>query len=274
MECRGDIVRKTGDSTILAVEAAKASRALEIGKDSGLFSVPKVVNLDTGAGVLEFERLSGLVTLLDLAVRRDERLPALLEKAGQALATVHERLILPEEMKCEMPPEWMGLSDENVFIHGDFACINVCFHEPSGGLVIVDWSAAPSVGRTPTFGSRYFDILLFISSVFHGAPWRQLLSWDGKGMARTFLRGYHSAALQIKLSKLRDYASKIGRLQRRNISAMARRRRPLGAAGYLGCQMLIHARLCLFLHSRKGSPREGTNYEIGPPPCTWNTKMK
>jgi len=251
MEFRSDIFRKTADARVLTVEAAKASRAMEIGKDSGLFRVPKVVNFDSGAGVLEFERLSGLVTLLDLAVRKDPRLPALLEKAGQALAVVHEKLILPEEMKCEMPPEWMGPSGENVFIHGDFACINVCFHEPSGGLVIVDWSAAPAVGRTPTFGSRYFDVLLFISSLFHAAPWRQLLSWNGKGIALAFLRGYRSAAPQITLSKLRDYASKIGRVQRRNIREMARRRRPLRAIGYVGCQMLMHARLYLFLHSRK-----------------------
>jgi hypothetical protein len=247
MECSGDIFRKEADVRILAVEAAKAASALEIGKDSGLFCVPKVVKFDSGAGVLEFERLSGLVTLLDLAVRKDPRLPALLEKAGEVLAVVHEKLILPEEMKCEMPPEWMGPSGENVFIHGDFACINVCFHEPSGKLIIVDWSAAPAVGRTPTFGSRYFDILLFISSSFHGAPWRRLLSWNGKEMARAFLRGYCSAAPQISLSRLRDYALKISRLQRKNIWQMARRRRTLRAIGYFSCQMLMHARLYLFL---------------------------
>ncbi len=251
MECRGDIFRKAADARILAVEAAKASRALEIGKDSGLFCVPKVVKFDSGAGVLEFERLSGLVTLLDLAVRKDPRLPALLEKAGQALAVVHEKLILPEEMKCEMPPEWMEPSGENVFIHGDFACINVCFHEPSGKLVIVDWSAAPAVGRTPTFGSRYFDVLLFISSLFHAAPWRRILGWNGKGMALAFLRGYRNAAPKITSSKLRGYASKIGRLQRKNIRQMARRRRPLRAIGYMSCQILMHARLYLFLYGHK-----------------------
>jgi hypothetical protein len=248
MEILGNVVRKTGDSSILTVEAAKTSRALDIGRDSGLFSVPKIIRFDAGAGVLEFERLSGLVTLLDLAVRKDQRLPGLLEKAGQALAAVHEKLVLPEEMKREMPPEWMGSSDENVFIHGDFACINVCFHEPSGELVIVDWSAAPAVGRTPTFGSRYFDVLLFISSLFHGAPWAAVLSWDAAEMARTFLRGYYRAAPQVRLGKLRHYASKICHLQRRNVVQLARRKRLLRAAGYISCQMLMHTRLCLFLH--------------------------
>jgi tRNA A-37 threonylcarbamoyl transferase component Bud32 len=247
MEFVGDIARKTGDAELLAVEAAKASRALEIGKDSGLFSVPKVVKLDAEAGVLEFERLNGLVTLLDLAVRKDRRLDELLEKAGRALAAVHAKLALPEEMKHDLPAEWMNCRDDNVFIHGDFACINVCFHEASDELVILDFSAAPTVGRTATFGSRYFDILLFVSSLFHGALYRRVLNWGGGNMARTFLRGYMKASTQVELSKLKDHASKICRLQRQNMWQLARQRWPLRAAGYVLCQMLMNARLRLFL---------------------------
>ncbi len=252
MEFVADIARKTGESNLLAVEAAKASRAFEIGKDSGLFSVPKVVNFDAEVGLLEFERLSDLATLLDLAVRKDSRLLELLEKAGRALAVVHAELTLPEEMKHELPAEWMDSCDDNVFIHGDFACINVCFHEPSDELVILDFSAAPMVGRTPTFGSRYFDILLFVSSLFHGAPYRSVLSWDAGNMADTFLRGYSKAAPQVKLNKLKDRSSEICRLQRKNIWHLSRQRGPLRAAGYISCQMLMHARFCLFL--RKCEP--------------------
>ncbi|MHC4228705.1 MAG: BUD32 family EKC/KEOPS complex subunit [Planctomycetota bacterium] len=247
MEFVGDIIRKTGESNLLAVEAAKASRAYEIGKDSGLFVVPKVVGFDIEAGVLEFERLNGLVTLLDLAVRRDRRLHELLGKTGQALGIIHRDLTLPEDMKHELPPGWMAAADENVFIHGDFACINVCFHEPSGNLVILDWSAAPMVGRTPTYGSRYFDILLFVSSLFHGAPYRRILSWDSKEMADTFLKGYGESSAEVKLNDFKDYSSKIYRLQRENTRHLARQRRPLRAVGYMFCQTVMHARFCLFL---------------------------
>jgi len=149
MEFEGDIARKRGEPSLLAVEAAKASRALEIGKHSGLFRVPRVINLDAETGVLEFERLRELATLLDLAVRKDARLPGLLEKAGRALAAVHEELTLPEDMKVALPSIWMCRAGENVCIHGDFACINVCVDESSDELVILDWSAAPIVGRTP-----------------------------------------------------------------------------------------------------------------------------
>lgn len=245
MQLIDNTFQKTGEPSVLVIEAEKASRAFEIGRDSGLFSVPKIINFDTETGVLEFERLNGLVTLLDVAVRKDERLPELLKKAGQALAVVHEKLVLPEEMKKELSPEWMNLAAENVFIHGDFACINVCFHEPSDELVLLDWSAAPLVGRTPTFGSRYFDILMFVSSIFHGAPWRRALNWNAKEMAESFLRGYGET---VTLDKLKDYASHICRLQRDNIRKLVSQRQPFRAAGYVCHQMLMNVRLSRFLH--------------------------
>lgn len=245
MQIIGDIIRKTGKPAILAVEAEKATRALEIGLDSGLFSVPKVIQFDAEAGVLEFERLSDLVTLLEMAVRKDQRLPGLLKKAGQALAVVHERLVLPDEMKHELPPEWMAPSGENVFIHGDFACINVCFHEPSDELVLLDWSAAPLVERTPTFGSRYFDLLLFVSSLFHGALWREALSWNAKEMADAFLKGYGEI---VTLNGFNSYASQICRLQRKNIRLFAARRQSLRAVGFICYQMIMNVRLRQFLN--------------------------
>jgi len=245
MQLISDIVQKTGEPGLLAVEAEKASRAYEIGRVSGLFSVPKVVGFGAEAGVLEFERLSDLVTLLDLAVHKNERLPELLKKAGQALAVVHEKLVLPGKMKKELPPEWMDPTGENVFIHGDFACINVCFHEPSDELVLLDWSAAPSVDRTPTFGSRYFDILMFVSSIFHGAPWRRALSWNAEEMAAIFLRGYGETVI---LHTLKAYASHICRLQRKNIRELASQRQPFRAAGYVCHHMRMNVRLSRFLH--------------------------
>lgn len=247
MEFVGDIARKTGQASLLAVEAAKASRALDIGKASGLFGVPEVVNFDTEAGVLEFERVRGLSTLLGLAIRKDDRLNELLDRAGQSLAVIHKKLTLPEEMKHELPPEWMGSPNENVFIHGDFACINVCFHEPSSELMILDFSAAPMVGRTPTFGSRYFDIILFISSLFQGAPCGRIFDWNAAGMADKFLKGYRKESPETELGTLKDYSSEISRLQRENIRILARQRSLIRAPIYISWQKLMHARFQSFL---------------------------
>ena len=96
MELIGDIVRKTGEPEVLVIEAAKATRAFEIGRDSGLFNVPKVLNFDADTGVLDFEKIDDLATLLDLAIRKDQRLLELLRKTGRALGVVHGQLTLPD----------------------------------------------------------------------------------------------------------------------------------------------------------------------------------
>ena len=246
-ELIGNIARKKGAGPILAIEAAKTKLAREIGQASGLFYVPRVLDLDQETGVLDFERLDGLVTLHKLAVDKDVRSLELFEKAGRALAVVHEQLVLPDAMKYELPSEWMGSSDENVFIHGDFACVNLCLHEPSRRLVILDWSAAPLIGRTPTFGSRYFDILWFASCIFRGGPNRKMWCWNAEEMTEAFLRGYEKTAPEKNLDRFRTYLPKICRLQRRMVLHLARRRTTFRATGYLVSQTFMYIRFHKFL---------------------------
>jgi len=260
MEFNGDIARKTGSPSLLAVEALKTERAAEIGKSSGLFYVPRVVNFDAEAGVLEFERLRDLVTLLDLAIKKDLRLFELLEKTGRALAMIHQQLVLPDEMKYDLPAEWMGPGGENVFIHGDFACINVCFHEPSQQLVILDWSTAPLLDRTPTFGSRFFDVLWFASSLFHGAPGARVLSWDAEKMCQAFFTGCCSTAILAVSSRagspchdpnrFKNYVTQICRLHKKNIWHRVHRQRSLArTAASIVVQRYMYTRLRRFLRA-------------------------
>jgi len=249
MEFIGDIARKKASPFLLAIEATKTKLAGEIGKDSGLFYVPKVLNFDQDRGVLDFERLSDLVTLLQLAIDKDARLLEFSEKAGQALAVIHDQLVLPDEMKHELKPEWMDQPDKNVFIHGDFACINVCLHQPTGQLVILDWSAAPVIGRTPTFGSRYFDILWFVSCAFRGAPGTRILTWNAEGIADAFLKGYVKHSSAQNLARFKDYLPNICRLHRKKVRYLAWQRSVLKAAAYICPQVLMYARLRKFLHN-------------------------
>jgi len=246
MEFIGDIVRKTGESSMLAVEATKSSRAFDIGKDSGLFYVPKVTNFDAKTGVLEFERLSDLVTLIELVAREDPRLPGLLEKAGQALAVVHEKLILPEEMKYELPPEWMNSPNENVFIHGDFAGFNLCFDESSEQLVILDWSSAPLLGRTVTYGSRFFDVIWFVIYIFYGAPRKRLFNWDAAYMANAFLSGYAKYHPDTTQRLYQDFEPLMRRYYRKIVWNLAQQRSRYKATRYLLYQLLIYPRFAYY----------------------------
>ena len=259
IEFSADSVRKVGDASLLAVEATKTALAGEIGKESGLFYAPRVLDFDRDKGVLELERLNGLVTLLQMAIDKDARLLESMDRAGRALAVIHEQLVLPDKIKYKLPSEWMASdlssptadSDQNVFIHGDFASVNVCLHEASGRLVILDWSAAPIVGRTPTFGSRYFDILWFVACVFRGAPGMRFLSWDAKGMADVFLRGYTKRSSRNISNGLTNYLPKICRLQRQKIWFLAGRKSSFKAVAYLCSQVFLHARFCRFLRNYK-----------------------
>lgn len=246
MEVIGEIIRKTGEPGTLAIEAAKASIAFDIGKDCGLFYVPKIINFDAKKGALEFERLNGLVTLLDMASRKDHRIFDVLKKAGQALAAIHDKLVLPEQMNHELPAEWMTSKDENVFIHGDFAGFNLCFDESSGRLVILDWSSAPLLGNTITYGSRFFDIIWFVIFIFYGAPWRCLFNWDAKGMANAFLSGYAEYHPEIIQRLSSDFRPLLRRYYRKTVWYLAKQHSLYKAVRYLLYQLLIYPRFARY----------------------------
>jgi aminoglycoside phosphotransferase (APT) family kinase protein len=246
MEILGDIIRKTGEPGTLAIEAAKSSMAFDIGKDCGLFYVPKVINFDAETRVLEFERLSGLVTLLEVAARKDQRLFELLKQAGQALAVVHEKLLLPEEMKHELPPEWMARPDDNVFIHGDFAGFNLCFDDTSGRLVILDWSSAPLLGNVATYGSKFFDIIWLVIFIFYGAPRRCLFNWDAPAMANAFLAGYAERNPEIIKRLSGDFMPLMRRYYRKTVWYLAGQRSRYKAARYLLYQFMIYQRFARY----------------------------
>ncbi len=249
MEFIGDLARKTGDLSLLAVEATKTQLASEIGKDCGLFYVPKVINLNEEKGILDCERIDGLVPLLNLVGRKDPRLFSLLKKTGLALAIIHKELVLPAEMKVNLPDNLM-VGQDNVFIHGDLTLGNVCFDESSDRLVIVDWSAAPFFEGQPTFGMRYFDIFWFMTSIFCAPPIKTILYWDGKEMANKFIRGYAESASGRKLDRLMDYSLVMRQLHKKFIWFLFRcqsRHSRLEAITHLFFRIFMYGQLCAFL---------------------------
>jgi aminoglycoside phosphotransferase (APT) family kinase protein len=246
MKVNCEIIRKTGDPNKLAIEASKASKAFDIGEESDLFYVPKIVNFDAKNGVLEFERLNGLVTLLDMAAYKDERLFEILKRAGQALAVIHEKMVLSEQMKHELPAEWLESPNENVFIHGDFAGFNLCFDESSGRLVILDWSSAPLLGNVVTYGSRFFDIIWFVIFIFYGAPWRIPFNWDAKGMANAFLSGYAEIHPEIIQRLSSDFKPLMRRYYRKTVWYLAKQRSLYKAIRFLLYQLMIYPRFARY----------------------------
>ena len=253
MEFSGTIARKTGDSSVLAVEAVKTQLAAKIGQSSGLFYVPKVLKFDAKAGILEFERLRGLVTLREVAAQKGTKIYDLLSRTGEALAVVHDNLVLPDEMREELSAEWVDKDGENVFIHGDFGGFNVCYHEPTDRIVILDWSTAPLLKRTPTFGSRFFDVLWFVGFLFMSSGNKKTFSWDAEGMSKAFLKGYACRySSQNMQDKLLHKKKSLLHLQKRCILFVARHRRMDRGLLFLLVQMSLYCRLKRFVKKEIG----------------------
>ncbi len=190
MELLENLARKVGPPSVLRVEVEKSRRAGQIGEDSGLFRVPRILGFDSEAGVLEFERIPRLTTFGTAVARGLAGCDELATRAGRALAWTHRSLALDDEMRIPLPDQWMGDARKSVFIHGDFTSNNVCIDESDMSLVVVDWSAAPLVDRYPTYGPPEFDVICFVRHLQMAAPSLRALSWPADELCDRFLRGY------------------------------------------------------------------------------------
>lgn len=220
MEFVGEVARKRASSDHLAVEVAKTTCAARVGARTGHFHVPAVVRFDAGAGVLETERVRGYVSLLDLAIRRDRRLGALCERVGRALAEAHAEMRLPEDLHIPLPAPLATEPADDCVLHGDFNGLNIGYDASVDRIVILDWSAAPSLRVAATVGSRYFDILWFALFFFRFRPGSALIGWYPERWAGAFLAGYADAgtfsadALRAYHERARAFLTNDYRLER------------------------------------------------------------
>ena len=190
MEFFGNIARKTGNPNILRLETEKMRRAADIGSSSGLFRVPAIRHFDASAGVLDSERIEGLIAIGAIIASRYEMTAELVDRAGRALASIHSDLSLTEDLANPLPEPWAASTEETVFIHGDFTVTNVCVDIDTGSLVIVDWSATPLIEQVATSGARTFDVQWFCLSLHMAAPWKQTFSWPADELCDRFLQAY------------------------------------------------------------------------------------
>jgi tRNA A-37 threonylcarbamoyl transferase component Bud32 len=189
----GKVVRKTGNPAFLRVEYEKTVRAHELGEQSGLFSTPRALRFDAQKGMLEFERVDGLKPLGQVVAGEDPRTSDLLRKAGRVLAAIHAGLLLPDDLTKELPGGWRSSSTVSRFLHGDFTLANVCIQEPTGRLVVLDWSSAPIYKDAVTVGPVSFDILWFLYNLFEAMPLKLKHSVPAAKLASAFYEGYLSA---------------------------------------------------------------------------------
>lgn len=185
-----DVVLKTDDPKSMRMEAEKTRRARNIADSCGLFRVPKVLAYDESTGQIKFQFLHSLSSIKDVLNSGDTYKP-IMRNIGQALAVIHKELTLPDEMKFCLPQEY-NLSSSKVFLHGDYCLGNIYISDIDGKPVILDWHATPKIGGKATYGTRYFDLMWFVYSLFYRPFNRQRykIAAPASPMAREFLDGY------------------------------------------------------------------------------------
>lgn len=182
-------VTKTAAPDLMRVEVEKTRMAFEIGRDCGLFSVPKVLDYNEAKGVAVFERIERIQPFIS----RINQCSSIIERIGRSLAIIHRMLSLPQKMVIPLPPE-LVLPGTEVFLHGDFNGCNVCFRACSDSIVIFDWQMTSQHGGQATYGSRYFDLLWFVNHMLWMPTVTYLFRDPVAPVAKSFLESYFREA--------------------------------------------------------------------------------
>ena len=199
-------VTKTALPDLMRVEVEKTRRAFEIGKECAQFRVPEVLDYDEARGVAVFERLDIKPVLK--AVPWGKQRSALAKNLGVSLAIIHRELTLPDSMHVALPEELASPHDE-VFLHGDVSVQNVCVGASWPPITILDWQTTPLYGGRATYGTRYFDILWFITNLIYNPYTRFLFSNPVAPVARAFMESYfHESRLPFNSDKIAKYAKR------------------------------------------------------------------
>lgn len=192
----------------MRVEVEKTRRAHEIGKDCGLFYVPEVLDFDEKTGTAVFERLNlRTVSAKGGAVKWGPQKRLLADVLGKSLAIIHKELSLPEEMCVELPDAF-ACEHDKVFLHGDVSVNNVCVGPKWPPIFMLDWQMTSAFGGRATYGTRYFDLLYFVSNLLFRPYSRFIYSDPVTPVARTLIVAYFTEAnIPYSKEKLIPYAA-------------------------------------------------------------------
>lgn len=206
VEITDNTVVKRSAPDLMRIEVAKTRRGGEIGRATGLFRVPQVLDFDEAAGRATFERLGGLRMLRHVLVR--EAAPDVATRLGLALAAIHRGLVLPEDMKAPLPDEFALPGETEVFLHGDFTVDNLYVTQPGEPLVVLDWQMTAVHGGRATFGTRYFDVTWFINTLFDRPVHRYFGASLEAPWAAVFFKSYFGSAGAAVQEDLRSYMNR------------------------------------------------------------------
>ena len=241
IEFSEDTVTKTDVPAIMRVEVEKTRRASEIGKVSGVFRVPRVLDFDEDAGVAVFERLHGIQPA-EAMVQSQAQGEFLSVKLGAALAVIHKELQLPGDMVRLVPPQF-GWPGGDVFLHGDLSTSNVCFDESDASIVILDWQMTGMLGGRATYGTRYFDLLWYVTNLIYRPKIRHLFGNPLASATKALIESYFAAVGEgYDSDDFSQYTRRFFENMRPSITTVrSRRERPLLWRSHALAKMFVNS---------------------------------
>lgn len=160
----------------LAEEEVKRTLAgAAIGRDSGLFHVPEILDYDAARGEIRFECLADIEPyrrrLLDLADRQ-----AWVERAARILAAIHNTTDATDTRMVAM--------------HGDFSLDNLVYQAAGDRVALIDWGQAHWI-RSPLGPPAWqIDLAIMLISIFLRRPFEADRVPKPNECARCFLQAY------------------------------------------------------------------------------------
>jgi hypothetical protein len=162
----------------LAIEVAKARAMGKILSGQSELMTPALRSVDEASGVLEFERLEGMMPFTSRSS------PTVFGQAGRGLGIVHKHLSLASSLSVTRKEDEgrQGL----VFVHGDYSPLNLA-RLPDGRLALFDWGLRPWTTELYTRASPAVDLAAFIAPFLLPAWWDMV--WPESGVS-AFLAEY------------------------------------------------------------------------------------
>jgi len=190
VEIKEDHVIKRDHPNLLIVEVEKTNRAFNISQNYDFFRVPRVLDFDQEKGVAVFERLMDIQGIREI-IDSKQKIDFSIKDISRSIAITHKELTLPDDMRIPLPAEFR-FSGNEVYLHGDFSCDNVCVNKKYIG--IIDWQMTKMHEGKATYGTRYFDIAWFVNNLFSKRFYKYLLSGSVTSLAQSFVDTYFSFA--------------------------------------------------------------------------------
>lgn len=202
-----DVVTKTQNPGASRRERLRTLAGAEVGRRTGLFTVPDIVSYDDARGEIVFRRLR-LMSMRE-ALSQPARAGVLMSRVAEALSAIHAGM-KPIDGAVHLPESTRGTDPARVHVplHGDFGMRNLFYIPDTDGLAIIDWSNAGWMEIDVDMGPPEIDITVLLMSLFHR---RFFGRWPIRGrhkVARRFLETYAARAPQgLDLESLRESVS-------------------------------------------------------------------